>query len=183
MHKRLLILGLLLGGPLTGYDLHRVIAAHGEIYRDLKKPNLYYLLDRMAQEGLVEMNAETGARGPRGERLVYSITKAGRARILDLLRGVLSSYEPIHSGVDVAIVLLDQLPKREAAALLEQRLDQVISRRHQISLELSQGGREPGSAGDHLLTLVGAEARWLKRAVSRIKASSRKQAHKRPQTG
>ncbi|HEX7264876.1 MAG TPA: PadR family transcriptional regulator [Candidatus Dormibacteraeota bacterium] len=172
MHKRLLILGLLLGGPLTGYDLHRVIAAHGELYRDLKKPNLYYLLDRMAQERLLEMKTETGARGRRGERLVYSITSAGRAQIVDLLREVLTAYEPIHSGVDVAIVLLDQLPKRESASLLKQRLDQVIARRQQISLELGQGGREPGSAGDHLLALVDAEARWLKRAISRIQASS-----------
>ncbi len=37
MHKALLILGLLQGGPKTGYDLNRIVRAHGELYTDLKK--------------------------------------------------------------------------------------------------------------------------------------------------
>ena len=168
MHKRLLILGFLLEGPLTGYDLQRLVAAHGELYRDLKKGNLYYLLDRMASEGLVRLKVEAGARGPRGERLVYSITKMGRARVVELLREVLVSYEPVHSSVDVAVVLLEQLPRPEAASLLRRRLDTVRARRGQIASELGPNGKEAGSAGDHLLTLVDAEIAWLERAVRRV---------------
>ena len=44
MHKSLLILGLLVHRPLHGYELHRIVRAHGELYTDLKKANLYYLL-------------------------------------------------------------------------------------------------------------------------------------------
>lgn len=168
LHRRLLILGLLLAGPLTGYDLHQVVAAHGELYRDLKKPNLYYILDRMAREGLVAVTVEGGARGPRRERLVYAITRSGRAKMVELLREVVRSYEPVHSGVDVAIVLLDHLPKGEAARLLAARLEEVGLRRRQISSELGPAGRKPGTAGDHLLTLVDAEFRWLNRALARV---------------
>jgi DNA-binding PadR family transcriptional regulator len=171
LHKRLLILGLLLEGPLTGYDLHRIVAAHGELYRDLKKANLYYLLDRMAQEGFVEMRAESGARGPRGERLIYALTLAGRAEMVTLLRSVLQSYEPVHSGIDVAIVMLDHLPRTEALSLLEKRLDEVAARRHQLAHELGAHAKEPGSAADHLLILVDAELRWIRRAVHRIAES------------
>lgn len=165
MHKRLLILGFLLTGPLSGYDLHRRIAAHGELYKDLKKPNLYYLLDRMAQEGLVRMRVEPGARGPRGERLLYSITSAGRSAMVQLLRSVLLSYEPVHSGIDVAIVLLDQLPAEEARGLLQQRLDTATGRRRQLAEELGPQGTKPGSAGEHMLMLVDAEIQWLRTAL------------------
>ena len=44
LHKSLLILGLLVHRPLHGYELHRIVRAHGELYTDLKKANLYYLL-------------------------------------------------------------------------------------------------------------------------------------------
>jgi DNA-binding PadR family transcriptional regulator len=62
-HKRLLLLGFLLQGPLTGYDLHRTVVAHGELYSDLKKPNLYHLLAGMEREGLVSQQIEGGASG------------------------------------------------------------------------------------------------------------------------
>ena len=169
MHKRLLILGLLVGGPLTGYDLHRQVVAHGELYKDLKKPNLYYLLDRMAQEGLVRMRAEPGARGPRGERLLYSLTSAGKSAMVKLLRSVLLSYEPIHSGIDVAIVMLDQLPAEEARGLLQQRLDTATASRRKLAAELGPHGTKPGSAGEHILMLVDAEIQWLRRAL-RVRA-------------
>jgi len=89
MHKILLILGLLHHGPLHGYELHRIIRAHGELYADLKKANLYYLLDRLAADGYLHVDVEPGARGARGERLVYTLTDAGRDRFDTLLREAL----------------------------------------------------------------------------------------------
>jgi len=61
---------------MHGYELHRVVAAHGELYADLKKANVYYLLDRLATDGYVLVRTEPGAPGgARGERLVYEITE------------------------------------------------------------------------------------------------------------
>ena len=68
MHKELHILGLLQSGPLTGYDLHRIVVAHGELFTDLKKGNVYYLLERLAARGALQVTAEAGARGPRRDR-------------------------------------------------------------------------------------------------------------------
>ena len=53
MHKLLILLGLLHQGPLHGYELHRIVRAHGELYTDLEKANLYYLLDRLAKEDAI----------------------------------------------------------------------------------------------------------------------------------
>src|SRR5713226_7824384 len=100
MHKLLLLLGLLRQGPLYGYELHRIVRAHGELYTDLKKANLYYLLDRLARDGYLDVQVEPGARGPRGERIIYTITAKGREYFEHLLRGVLRTYEPVHTGID-----------------------------------------------------------------------------------
>jgi DNA-binding PadR family transcriptional regulator len=167
MHKRLMVLGLLLWGPLSGYRLHQVAAAHGELYSDLKKANLYYLLGRMQQEGLLSVETEPGARGPRRERLVYAITEAGRHEFEALLRRVLEDYQPVHMGVEVAAVLLDHLPPREARRVLLRRREIVRAHRSRALAEL--GPAEPGGASDHLLLMVDAEAEWLDRALARAR--------------
>ena len=165
MHKRLLLLGFLRDGPLTGYEVNRLVAAHGDLFNDLKKGNVYYLLDRLAREGLVSVRSESGARGPRGERLVYSLTAAGRREIAALLRQELAAYAPVHSGIEVAMVLLDELPKAEAHALLRARLERVNATTERIRLALGESGSAPGSGGDHMLMLADAERRWLERAI------------------
>src|SRR5207248_1585495 len=98
MHKILLLLGLLRREPLYGYELHRIVRAHGELYSDLKKGNLYYLLERLAADGYLQVEVEPGARGARGERVIYSITEKGRARFDALLCEILLTYEPVHTA-------------------------------------------------------------------------------------
>lgn len=168
MHKQLILLGLLLAGPMSGYRLHVVAAAHGELYRDLKKPNLYYLLSRMENAGLLRVKVEPGARGPRRERLVYTITAAGRRQFLRLLRQALEEYEPIHMGVEVAAVLLDHLPAGEASKLLRNRLEAVRAHRELVTAQVGQA--DPGTAADHVLLLIEAELAWLDRAVARLES-------------
>lgn len=168
MHKRLLLLGSLRERPLTGYEVTQLLAAHGDLYSDLKKGNVYYLLDRMAREGLVAVKAESGARGPRRERLIYSLTATGKRELLALLRQEIESYQPLHGGVEVAAVLMDQLPKSEAQTLLRRRLAAVKDSRQNLLRMLGRAGKAPGSAGDHMLLLADAELRWLERAIGRL---------------
>lgn len=167
MHKRLLLLGFLRDRPLTGYEVNRVVAAHGDLYSDLKKGNVYYLLDRLAREGLVSVRTESGARGPRRERLVYALTASGKRELLALLRKEVERYEPLHGGIEVAAVLLDQLPKAEARTLLRHRLSLVEQTATRLRSTLGEAGQTPGSAADHMLLLAEAERRWIERAIRR----------------
>jgi DNA-binding PadR family transcriptional regulator len=172
MHKALLVLGLLQGGPKTGYDLNRIVRAHGELYTDLKKANLYYLLERLAAEGYLEMEAKPSGRGPRKERLVYALTPRGRERFSQLLRAELREYSPIHSGIEIAVVFLSQMPAAEAIQLLEQRRELVASRRSQVASELgdfASHGTLQQLAADHLLSQIDAELAWVDRALSRLR--------------
>jgi DNA-binding PadR family transcriptional regulator len=174
MHKVLHLLGLLRRGPMSGYDLHRIVRAHGEIYTDLKKGNVYYLLDRLAVDGYLHVEEQPGARGPRGVRLVYSLTDRGRAHFDELLREVLRSYETIHTGVDVAMVFLAQLPHAEALALLEERRQVMHERRAKVAADvqdLAARGTQGRIIADHLLTLIDAEIGWLDRALEDLRAN------------
>lgn len=173
MHRTLHLLGLLLGGPKSGYDLHRILRAHGELYADLKKANVYYLLDRLAREGYLTVEAEPGARGPRRERLVYSITDRGRAHFEELLREVLRTPEPSSSSAAAAVIFLDRLPHAEAIALLEERLRGTRERRAEVAALADRPGGGPlsNAAVDHLLSLVDADLAWTERTLEAIRAS------------
>lgn len=183
MHKTLLVLGMLLHGPLYGYEMHRIVRAHGELYADLKKANLYYLLEHLAKDGYLSVEAEAGARGARGERLIYALTDKGRARFSELLREVMLSYEPVHTGIGTAVVFLAELPAAEGIALLEQRRRIMTERRAQIADEMGgllndEAPTDKAStrevlvriAADHLVSLVDAELAWIDRSLARLRA-------------
>jgi DNA-binding PadR family transcriptional regulator len=169
MHKELHLLGLLQAGPRTGYQLHRITRAHGELYTDLKKGNVYYLLDRMAKSGELDVTAEGGAPGPRRERLIYTITDYGRQRFHELLRDVLRAYEAPHSGVEVGMVFLPYLDVTEATQLLSERRSAARERRAAVEGDMRTSDHGHVSlAQDHLLCLIDAELAWIDRTIERL---------------
>lgn len=175
MHKMLLLLGMLLDGPLYGYQLHQIIRAHGELYADLKKANLYYLLDRMAKNGELTVEAEAGTRGARGERLIYTITEQGRTRFYQLLRETLLHYEPIHTGIETAIVFLSYLSPVEGIALLKERRQIIQAKYRQARADVGQPEKQPplvALASDHILSFMEAELTWIERSLARLEQAS-----------
>jgi DNA-binding PadR family transcriptional regulator len=173
MHKLLLLLGLLQQGPLYGYELYQIVRAHGELYADLKKANLYYLLERLESEGYLSMRAEEGTRGARGERLIYELADQGRIHFKELLREVILTYEPAHIGVDTAVVFLESLPREESMQLLAERRRIVAERRDMVAKELAPVAESSPLlhiASDHLLSLIDAELAWIDRSLSYLHA-------------
>jgi DNA-binding PadR family transcriptional regulator len=170
MHKELHLLGLLLTGPKTGYQLHRIVVAHGELYTDLKKGNVYYLLERLAESGALQVTTETGAPGPRRERLVYTLTDQGRSRFYELLREVVRRYELAHTGVEVGMVFLPYLDPQEAMSLLEDRRRAVLAHRVLVERETQAVDHlHVNLAQDHLLSLIEAELAWTGRTLQRLR--------------
>jgi DNA-binding PadR family transcriptional regulator len=169
-HKALLLLGLLRRGPMTGYDLNRIVRSHGPLYADLKKGNIYHLLDRMARQGHLTVAVEPGAPGPRGARLVYEMTPSGRDALLRLLRQAITAFEPADTGLASAVVFLSELNQDEAIGLLERRSDVVRERRTRVAEELSVLDQPLSRlAGDHQLALIDAEVAWVTRAIALVR--------------
>jgi DNA-binding PadR family transcriptional regulator len=171
--KTLMVLGLLQSGPRHGYELHRIVLAHGSIYADFKKPTLYHLLHRLALQGYVHVHAETGARGRRGERLVFAIARPGELMFQELLRNALGSYDGTSTGFEVAVAFLASLPARDAQRLLRRRRAILQSRRDSMLAEIERLKEMPPGprlasrrlAFDHAMSLLAAELAWMDRAV------------------
>ncbi len=183
----LMVLGVLHAGARHGYELHRILVAHGTVYADFKKPTLYHLLARLAGQGVVDLKSETGARGPRGERLVYSITAQGKAVFQELLRAVLGSYDENGAGFQVAAGFIAWIPAREAQALLKKRCTGLRSRQAEMRkaidqhLGLAQGGtlteQQATSrflSADHQLSMMDAELAWMEKTIEFLDQSPRR---------
>lgn len=170
MHKELIVLGLLERGPQHGHELHRIVRAHGELYADLKKANLYHLLGRLQSQGCLKVKTEPGARGRRGERLVYAITEKGRRHFMALLRDVLQHYQSPHTGIEVAAVFIARLPVLEASALLQARWEAVAERQALLERQFAGDRRGPAAriAADHILSMNAAELAWIERALAAL---------------
>lgn len=179
--KTLMILGLLRSGPKHGYELHRIVVAHGSLYADFKKPTLYHLLHRLALQGAVEVHSEGGARGPRGERLVFALAPAGEALLLDLLRGALSSHDSSQTSFEVAVAFVGLLPATEAQELLRRRREVIRARRAEVTTEIESMSAQGAAArvaprqlaADHSISLMDAEMAWTDRAIRQLAAPAR----------
>lgn len=173
MHKELLVLGLLQGGPRTGYEVHQIVLEHGELYTDLKKGNVYYLLERLASVGLLQVQREQGAPGPLRERHIYTLTDQGRKRFSEILRNVVRTFDLMHTGVEVGMVFLPYLPRDDALRLLEERRQAIIARRGLVGYEAQAA--EPlheQLAREHLVIILEAELAWTEQALLRLRNDS-----------
>ncbi|MFI5271575.1 MAG: PadR family transcriptional regulator [Ktedonobacterales bacterium] len=184
MYKELMLLGLLAEHPMYGQQIREVIELHHDAFATfIKKPTMYYQLDRLVAEGFLEVRSEAvQAPGPGlayhdvalREREVYYLTAAGRQRFTQLLREALQSYEPGPSTIDAAVFFLDQLPPQEAARLLEARLERLVRYRDQLAEQIGtmrEQDRAHLIVNDHTRTLLDAEIGWSERTIARLSRS------------
>lgn len=183
-HRQLTILGMLLDRPMYGHQIKETIDIHMDGLHDLKRANLYYLLDRMADQGYLEArmepvdSAESGD-GRAVERRVYHVTPAGRTRFEELLRQVMVTVEPMNSPVDAAFFFLPRLDPADAVQLIQDRRDQVQQRYQRTLQGMAQ---HPGLSPlhdlttDHLLAQYRLELDWLERAKGIIEKTATRSA-------
>jgi DNA-binding PadR family transcriptional regulator len=173
MERELLLLGLLHQEEMHGYQLHDIIESYLDACVDLKKSTAYYLLDRLAQEGLVSQSEERVGNRPR--RRVYRLTPAGEARFQELLRENLAGYLPAVFGSMVGLAFLDQVDPAEAGQLLQQR-------RAALAAALDKARATPAHPGsmqyiiDHQVAHLEAELAWLDSVLAGLPASTSQQS-------
>lgn len=181
MYKELMLLGLLAERPMYGQQIREVIERHHDAFSAyIKKPTIYYQLDRLVAEGLLEVRNEVvEAPGPGlahqdiapREREVYYLTTAGRQRFTDLLREALQSYDPGPNVIDAAVFFLDQLAPQEAVRLLDARLQRLVSYRQQVAEQIATMREQDRShliVNDHTFSLLDAEIGWIERTIARL---------------
>jgi DNA-binding PadR family transcriptional regulator len=190
MYKQVMLLGLLLERPMYGQQIREVIETHHDILANfMKKPTIYYQLERLVAEGYLEIRRETvEAPGPGAahdditlrERDVYYLTEAGRKRFYALLQETLSAYTPGFNGVDACLFFLHHLTEKEAVALLEERSARVVAHRQSVLKQMENYTHFEEAhrlVSDHQLTLLDAELRWLAHTIEHLRNGKRKISH------
>ena len=174
MERKLLILGLLRGHEMHGYQLNEFIDSHLGASVHLKKPTAYRLLNNMAEDGWVTYREEQ--EGNRPPRRVCAITPQGEAAFQQLLRESLSDYKPVDFPGSIGLLFLDALPVEEALSLLQKRRAIVesmlqMAHTHEVHHESYQ-----------LLLLhqtrhLSTELEWLDEVIARLKSGSQDHSH------
>jgi DNA-binding PadR family transcriptional regulator len=157
----LLLLGLLSGSSMHGYQLNEVIEQRLPLLSTIKPSTAYSRLDRLARNGLVVASIERVGRRP--ERKVYSLTDAGRERFLELLRENLRAADlPLQTG-ELGILFLRALPGDEVVALLAERREATAARRPHLDqmIERHTAGTPGRLISEHALAHLETELVWL----------------------
>lgn len=167
MERELLLLGLLRRHSMHGYQLHEVIQRSLASCADLKKPTAYALLERMAQRGWLAAHEEPAPERGRPPRTRYTLTPAGEAAYVHMLRENLAAYQPATFPGDSGLAFVDSLPAAEARALLR-------ARRALLADALAAAGAAPPHEGalqlvvDHQRHHLRSELAWLDSLLARL---------------
>ena len=124
MSTRLVILGLLRQRPLYGYEIKQVIEEHMGDWTSIAFGSIYFALDKLAEEGLIEKVA-TEQPGSRPSRSVYQITGKGEEEFLRLLRTTWKEVEHSTYSLDIGLFFMQVLPVEEVKGYLRVRIGQL----------------------------------------------------------
>jgi len=163
MIKQLLLLGLLFDVEQHGYQLGEYVAHALSPFMVLKKPTIYFTLDKLEKEGYVRAKVER--QGNRPERRVYGITEAGQAYFLGLLRKHLGEYTSPNLIDDISIGFMGRLPAPEVRALLSRKRELVQAALAQFQQLPEHDGSWNYVVRHHILHLE-ADLLWLDRIIS-----------------
>jgi DNA-binding PadR family transcriptional regulator len=162
--KQVLLLGLLKRGPMYGQQVYEAIERdHAPFIRQARKPTIYYQLERLAADGLLDVLRETvPAPGPGlahatwslRERVLYRVTPGGREHFRRLLRKALRSHDPVACDFDAALQFAEELEPDELRRLLAERRDAIAG-------ALTAAGPPAGLAGGRARALLETEIAWL----------------------
>lgn len=186
MYKQLMLLGLLMQQPMYGQQIREVIENHHSFFADyIKKPTIYYQLERLVEDGYLEVRHEaveapgTGAAHDElamRERAIYYITQSGREYFARILRETLSVYKPGLNEMDVSLFFLHHLAPKEAITLLSERYE-LVGREREAVMQQMQDVHAHDAAhvlvNDHKLTLLDAELGWLARTIIHLNTSQK----------
>ncbi|MEV8632860.1 PadR family transcriptional regulator [Streptosporangium sp. NPDC051023] len=167
---RVLLLGVLLDGPLHGYEVRRHLELMGtHHWANVAYGSIYHGLAKMADEGLLE-RVEEG----KGGKTVYGITEIGRAEFTRHLMSHWWEIKPIVDPFQVALTFMDRLSPGDLASAMEARAAQL---RFSISMtERAIGGKQAFGAPRHIdeclrlnILLLQAQLTWVEEAQEKVR--------------
>ncbi|CAH0120778.1 PadR family transcriptional regulator [Paenibacillus sp. MSJ-34] len=116
---RLMVLGLLMKGPMSGYDMQQLLQlSKTDAWAGVLPGSIYHALKKMDKEGLVTVDSveQTGHR----TKAIYRITEEGEEQFYQLLQQSLALPSVIFpTTFYTAVSFIDALPKDRIIAAIE----------------------------------------------------------------
>ena len=169
--RELLLLGLLMRQEMHGYELNHFLEHRLDSLFALNRSTAYFLLDRLAQRGLVE--AELEREGRRPERRVYRLTSDGKSTFQSALREHLADYKPGRYPDEVGLLFLAMLPVQEQRSLLQEKLKAVRERQGWADeRRIAHEGSPARWMLSHRVAHLQAEEQWLQRTLAELDSAS-----------
>ncbi len=157
---------------MSAYSLSRVVRAHVPLYRPFKRGNVYHALDRLAEDGLLLRKNAAAARGPRATKTVFRLSAPGDRHFRALLARVVADVQTTDATLEIAYVLLGQLPRQEAVERLSERAKRVAEQERRLPRIVGDVDRRPGAsyiALSHARTRLVSERRFLAESIALLK--------------
>jgi Predicted transcriptional regulators len=164
------LLGLLIRyGPQHGYRLKQIIEETVSDFAKIKLPTIYYHLNKLKEQGYVTETMDRD--GNRPEKMVYSITVAGREHYGSLfIKQLKESYSP-EFALDGVLYFRDCAKRDELLRELERKQDDLekklkaLKQHENSSLEnMEESWRFSAEAiFEHHRIHLEAELIWLKK--------------------
>ena len=170
--RELFVLGLLRRQAHSPYAVDKILRDHLPLYRQLRRGNIYQLLERLYDDGYLTRRTAAARRGPRELKTVYRLSTAGDARFRDLLRRVIADVQSSDTALETAFVLLGQLPRSEALALMLDRMREIEGHERRLKRIFGDASRRGGAgyfAAAHAYHRARSEHRFLEDAVRRLR--------------
>ncbi|GAT65524.1 padR family transcriptional regulator [Planomonospora sphaerica] len=167
---RVLLLGVLLDGPLHGYEVRRRLEMWGaDTWANVAYGSIYHGLGKMADEGLLH-RVEEG----RGGKTLYEITEAGRAEFMTRLMSHWWEIKPIVDPFQVALTFMDRLSPTDLIGAMEARAVQLRAAIGMFgrAIEAKRGHGAPRHIDETLrLNAAQLEAQldWIGSALERVR--------------
>ena len=173
---RLLILGVLqIKQPVHGYDIRRELETwNAEQWAQVAYGSIYYALNKMADEELVEVVSK-GASGGRPAKTQYKITGRGEAEFQRLLREYWWNRKPVIDPFQVALTFMNFMPREELLAALRVRSDKLNADFKALEYltegPKTQNPHTPRHIAENLRLVQGyykAELAWIEQTIGKI---------------
>ncbi|MFC5746481.1 PadR family transcriptional regulator [Actinomadura rugatobispora] len=180
---RLLVLGGVRSfGRAHGYEVRRELLSWGsDEWANVNPGSIYHALKQLAKEGLLRAHevAESDAGPPRTD---YEITESGEAEFFRLLRAAVVEVDVRRPELlSAALGFLTELPRAEAIALFERRLEGLAGWRASVAPHLQEarapGGEAPplghlGELLDWWVYSADTAAEWTRGLIGRLRGGA-----------
>ena len=170
-NAELAILTLVGERPRHGYEIEQVIEERGmREWTDVGFSSIYYLLNKLAREGLIESRLEQAGQGP--ARKVYQVTAAGQEALREALLAALSVPERYPSSLLLAVGNLPVVAPGEALGALEAYRARLAERLARIRERREAQQPLPyfvDALFDYSISMIEAEMAWIERFTVQVR--------------